>query len=538
MAVVSISRIQVRRGRKLEGTGLPQLASGEFGWAVDTQELFIGNGSVAEGAPLVGNTQILTENSNILAFASSYEYKEPNDNIVTGPDSNNPVQRSIQERLDEIVTIKSFGAPGNGTDQTAEIQQAINQLFDNPGIAFDPAARMVLHIPAGTYALTDTITIPPNCYLKGAGKNRTVINKSTPGPAFKTVSNTNGNGSLPTNIIVENFSLNLVGASGFLLDSCTDSVFRNISINGDWTTSQGQKDNLYGFNLTSSLDVVQNNDFVDVEATNLGVAFFSEHDCLENRIYHCFLHNLYKAMSFGIQSGNISLSPVGPNKNLGFQKNTISQCFFKDISNHAVIVGRGNDNLFTGNKFSNVFSVVDSFGRQNPSGPVMQFFPNTKGNSSQADYFDRTEESLFSPDLNHPEPRVYVPEIAGPVFYENQYINRIELGKIDPGQVLLKLPCDVPQSFEIEYFYDLFDTNGLRAVRKGTLIITADPRDQRKDIIDDFVTTTSAGEDLVFRTVFLDQDNDAVQDSLGIEIENSIGTIENSILTFKIKTFR
>ena len=45
MAVVQISRIQVRRGQKNIGTGLPQLASGEIGWAIDTRELYIGNGA-------------------------------------------------------------------------------------------------------------------------------------------------------------------------------------------------------------------------------------------------------------------------------------------------------------------------------------------------------------------------------------------------------------------------------------------------------------------------------------------------------------
>ena len=65
MAVVQISRIQVRRGQKNAGSGLPQLASGELGWAVDTRELYIGNGAVSEGAPAVGNTKILTEFDNI-----------------------------------------------------------------------------------------------------------------------------------------------------------------------------------------------------------------------------------------------------------------------------------------------------------------------------------------------------------------------------------------------------------------------------------------------------------------------------------------
>ena len=52
MAVIEVAKIQVRRGQ--EGvTGLPQLDSGEFGWALDAQNLYIGNGALAEGAPAV-----------------------------------------------------------------------------------------------------------------------------------------------------------------------------------------------------------------------------------------------------------------------------------------------------------------------------------------------------------------------------------------------------------------------------------------------------------------------------------------------------
>jgi len=57
MAVIQISKIQVRRGLQ---ENLPQLDSGEFGWAIDTQRLFIGKGSLAEGAPTTGTTEILT----------------------------------------------------------------------------------------------------------------------------------------------------------------------------------------------------------------------------------------------------------------------------------------------------------------------------------------------------------------------------------------------------------------------------------------------------------------------------------------------
>ena len=69
MAVVQISKIQLRRGRKNSATGLPQLSSGEMGWAIDTQELYIGNGAVSEGAPQVGNTKILTEKDDLFEIA-------------------------------------------------------------------------------------------------------------------------------------------------------------------------------------------------------------------------------------------------------------------------------------------------------------------------------------------------------------------------------------------------------------------------------------------------------------------------------------
>ena len=57
MAIVQNSKIKVRSGLQ---QNLPQLDQGEFGWSVDTQRLFIGNGTVANGAPLAGNTEIFT----------------------------------------------------------------------------------------------------------------------------------------------------------------------------------------------------------------------------------------------------------------------------------------------------------------------------------------------------------------------------------------------------------------------------------------------------------------------------------------------
>ena len=102
MAIVSISRIQIRRGRKNLGSGLPQLAGGELGWAVDTQELYIGNGAVSEGAPAVGNSKVLTEHDNLFTLSDQYTYRNGS-NVQTGATSATPIKRSLQNRLDDIV---------------------------------------------------------------------------------------------------------------------------------------------------------------------------------------------------------------------------------------------------------------------------------------------------------------------------------------------------------------------------------------------------------------------------------------------------
>lgn len=193
MAVVQISRIQVRRGKANDGTGLPQLASGEMAWAIDTQQLYIGNGAVSEGSPAVGNTRLLTENdlnsySNLLSLLQ-YTYKVNDTTIVTGPSANTPIQRTFQTRLDDLVTTANFGALGNAVnDDTASLQRAINELFLNPsqpsstysgsypsGTPDAVQTRVVLQIPPGIYYTSSTIFIPSYSTLVGAGADKTII---------------------------------------------------------------------------------------------------------------------------------------------------------------------------------------------------------------------------------------------------------------------------------------------------------------------------------------------------------------------------
>jgi hypothetical protein len=126
MAVVQISKIQVRRGKKNSNSGIPQLSSAELAWAVDSQELYIGNGSVAEGAPYVGNTKILTEHDNILELASSYRFASDDISVYRS------VSRQLQGKLDEYVSVLDYGAiPDGSTDCTDAFETAFTELFRN-----------------------------------------------------------------------------------------------------------------------------------------------------------------------------------------------------------------------------------------------------------------------------------------------------------------------------------------------------------------------------------------------------------------------
>ena len=171
MAIVSISRIQVRRGRENQD-GVPQLASGEIAWAVDTQKLYIGNGAVSEGAPAVGNTEILSTKTNLFQLADQYIYNNGGESAaITGDPA---ISRTLQQRLDENVSVLSFGVSGDNSEQTALLQYAIDQLFANTDKA-TPSSRVTLKIPAGQYRLNASLKLPPHTNIVGDGIAKTII---------------------------------------------------------------------------------------------------------------------------------------------------------------------------------------------------------------------------------------------------------------------------------------------------------------------------------------------------------------------------
>jgi hypothetical protein len=90
----------------------------------------------------------------------------------------NSVGKTVHQKLQEIVSVKDFGAVGNwngttGADDTAAIQNAVNQLTYGQSLYF----------PAGTYRITSAITIPAGISFSffGDGSRASTVQQVTAG---------------------------------------------------------------------------------------------------------------------------------------------------------------------------------------------------------------------------------------------------------------------------------------------------------------------------------------------------------------------
>ncbi len=260
MAIVQISRITNRKGLR---ENLPQLAGAELGWCIDTRQLFIGNGTLEEGAPIIGNTEILTEFSDIAAL-SSYTYS---DAVVgyaaqTGSTPSSPVVRTIAAKLDDFASVRDFGATGDGvTDDTAAINRALFQLYCRQ--SQNTQTRRRLYFPAGTYLVSDTVLIPTWAELVGEGPDHTIIyldttDSSNPGYVARFADSLqqyganigNSGATLPREIIIRDMTFQS-GLSAdvdvFMVDSATQCSFENVNFRGILSTAPSDAtDNLSG----------------------------------------------------------------------------------------------------------------------------------------------------------------------------------------------------------------------------------------------------------------------------------------------------
>ena len=549
MAVVQISKIQIRRGRE-QTEGIPQLSSGEMAWAVDTQKLYIGNGAVSEGAPAVGNTRILTDTDNLLDYAN-YVYKEDDPNIQTSASVNYPVERTLQDRLDDRVSCASYGILPNGVDQTANIQRAIDNLYLSGTTKFSPEYRVALEFLPGTYYIHSTIYIPSHVTLIGAGPRKTIfqfvgsnsnvfefisdLSTSTNRITEQPGSDTDRYNQQPKHIYMGNFTVNTgtVDVHGLKMHSVRDSVFEDIEFTGGFGDSAASSANGVAIGLYSLSTAVtsQRNKFNRIVMDGFTYGIFAKEDILDNSFTECrFVRNKW-GISFGASDGN-GTSPAngaGIGQVYGPRYNQISNCFFEDIEQEGVIVHVGYGNKLRGNTFVGV-------GKDGAN-----LFPDTyhnkvkfiaTGNSILHNSFDAT--SLISSDLSSP----YRAEVGGNVYTENTETITVDLNT-NLGAPLPKFRLPIATNtggtspdygYEIHY---VLRSNSYDQVRRGKISVAIDASTTAIQLADDyeFVGLSSAAENIQFSATII---------SGAIELRytnTNIGDVSKMIFTYKALSY-
>jgi hypothetical protein len=152
------------------------------------------------------------------------------------------VTRSVAARLDEMVSVKNFGAVGDGVaDDTAAIQAALNS----------GAKRVV--VPQGTYRIVSTLVIPSGVTFTGTSYSSVIFADNVTGAAITsfsgawlgtfrtsqvlqdlTISGTCTHGVLwccNTDTGIYRVHITATCTNGFIIDGCISSVFRELKTN-------------------------------------------------------------------------------------------------------------------------------------------------------------------------------------------------------------------------------------------------------------------------------------------------------------------
>jgi hypothetical protein len=167
-------------------------------------------GFTAGGEPVASNTTVNQLDAAVQSFVSGTGNNAAT--VVYTPAGTSAVATTVQTKLRETVSVKDFGAVGNGvTDDTVAIQAAVNAC-----------ANKELFFPPGNYLITSQINILTRVSLTGAGKNQVTILLGTQNQDGFVV----GDGTLATrgncgNVSIENIDFNPKnGVTAFASGAC------------------------------------------------------------------------------------------------------------------------------------------------------------------------------------------------------------------------------------------------------------------------------------------------------------------------------
>lgn len=482
MAITQISRIQHRRGLKLD---LPaNLNEGELGFCLDTRELFVGNGPT-----FAGNTQILTNHTDNVDIIEYYYKSNTPVQAITGSSASQPTIRTLQEKLDDIVSVKDYGAVGDGlVDDTASILRALADIYGTPtpGPYAASMGYRMLYFPAGTYLISSPLLFYPNSCLIGDGKGRTfikMIDGSTTCVARSCDSLGQIDTAIGTNSAAFPVNINVVGMTFqglnvdtiVLLQRINTVAFVDVSIAGNYTYGSGnasaQKglvvENL-GFGYTS-----RNIAFERVFFLDLVYGIYVDDVVVNSSFTHCaFLSNYNGA--------NIGLAGNGP------QSFRISNSNFRTIESTAFLVGSTSNGVAsTNNRYD---TPVSDFGGGTH---IISFGPNTYNCSSIGDSFYRSvvTPSTLRVNIGDPTQNVllsgqdaavvphgipsHTPDLFGPLtVLDAQFF---------PALLGLSYPVASYNTIFIKYGVNL---NGI--IRSGVFQITSDGTFLGTNLVDTF----------------------------------------------------
>jgi len=566
MAVIQISKIQHRRGAIGE-QGMPQLASGELGWAVDTQQLFIGNGSVAEGAPAVGNTEVLTQYSTatINLFKFIYEYQGDKPEGYFQPQT---VERTLQQKLDDIVSVKDFGAIGDGiADDRRAIQTAISATYINshdPGN--DLSYRKILHFPAGTYNVSGVIYLPPNIYIQGEGANRSVVVATTTGSS--TIFRTRSVNALTTDFLQPLTALSnavdnvVIDNIGFLyaarvsmynattnttallnLDMARYSIVKNCAFSGGYTTeyiNTGSTTNpAYpsvtpvqhaGIQITGNKTqnvIIDSNKF-----SNLITGCFTYHDNqFVDYIGNQFI-NLWEGLHIGYGTA------ITANQTSSICNRAVGNTFQKINRQGIYVNAPASSNTLTsflsdGNTFDN----VGNGGTGNESGQLTECitFNNAKGCKSVNDTFTR-----FSLAQTRYSTSTFKPLVLGQaIVIDDKTAYRYNInhsGAVVSTSTIIRIPY-LNTLTAVSMEYQLQKSNGFR---KGTFTVNAPPTGQGSVTYRDDYNFSGTDPKVVLTAKLINSTNTSITssfDCIAIQYENDnrVGAVGTGTISLTVK---
>ena len=413
MAIVQISRIQHRRGLK---ESLPQLAAGELGFAVDTQELFIGNGTLTEGAPEIGNTKIITEDDNILSVANTYIFKgNTTSPVVTG--AGGDIQRTLQAKLDDRASVKDFGAVGDGvTDDTAAINRAIENLMT---VETTGKEKRALYFPGGKYKVaSSSIKIFPHTVLLGDGPTSTIIETSDSSLSHlvefvdlkgQTQANIGADGGeIPNGIRIQGIQFKTSNDQNVMrIDSTQDLHFDNCKWLGPFTNQSGQTSGNALIKMFSTpANTTKRINFISCHFEGLEYAFDVSDNVEDVSVTGCEFRKLHRAFNLGEESDGSTV-----NKTIGPTGFIIASSRFDLIDAEAIKIhsagGKPQGNIFSNNFLRDVGRNTDD------SAEIPEVNFQEGYNFTVNNFFNRTD---------------ILSNFAGNVYHESPPSNSITLG--------------------------------------------------------------------------------------------------------------